>query len=472
MNQPKSYSINEVFDNTNLDLTYEFYSSKHTPFIVEQLSEILGKNVVLTGNRSIDGSPLNAILLKEYNSKKPRYQLKTGPGDYKNAMTRNSMTLMWINEHGELNNGTGLRVKLWYNHRELQTLRNISNMDIGKMVLKMDENFLHERFPKSAESTSSMSIKKLIPLGNFINASAVINDMKSVFELPIKEYYGVDFTDYTLGTLTFNYIVGNGYSNVSDMVKEAIDYYVLITYQTLNESDYSEYEVSELRRLTEDYLKLKNLYYNSEKFQEAYPDIKVMTDLNPSPLEIKAKWHMLRDTLFNVMFESGFRKGKFNWDSESGTYQLKDVKLTGTILKGFDLIKCEMNGCILEDIHLWGTKVNNSRLRIGTLISGNKITESHLQNIRADRANQIDKGYIMNHGEIINCKVTDSIIFNAGIGKNAKLDENCTLIEPRDFRPVPKLGVIIEEPRDYKWIKSLGGERKPMEWGNEFKTDY
>jgi hypothetical protein len=467
----KSYSIAEVFDNAEIDFTYEFYSSKHTPFIVEQLSEILGKNVVLTGDAGYHPSPLNAILLKEYNGKRPRYQLKTGSMPYNDVNPRMDFTLMWMNENAVLDYSTVLKTRLSFNHRDLQTIQNISNMDIGKLVLKMDENYLRGRFPAGSESPFSMSIKRLVPLGNFINASKVIHDMKSVFQLPINEYFALDFTEYTRGSLTFNYICGE-YASDPDSVKEALQYFVLTTYQALNENEYTQKEIFELEKLTEDYLQLKNLYYNSEKFTETFKDIRVMMDLNPSPQVLKSQWHMIRNPLFQVMFESGFRKGKFNWDSEVGSFQIKDAVLSGTKISGFDLVDCKVKGCILEDVHTWGTQINNSRVKIGTLVTKSKVEGSFLENVRADRTNNINKSIIRNNGEIINCKVDDSVIFHAGIGKNAKLEEGCTLIDVKDFRPGIKQGVEIKEIRDYRWIKSLGGEKEDKGFANEFKTDY
>jgi len=472
MKKAKTYSVSEVFENTELDLIYEFYTSKHTDFIVEQLSDILGKNVVLTNEKEYQASPLNAILLKEYNAKKPKYQLKVGNTPYNLINPRHNFILMWINENATLNYSTLLKAKLSFNHQNLNTLSTISQMNVGKMILKIDENYMFNRFPDAAESPFSMSIKKITPLSNFINASEVINNMDAIFQMPIQEYYALDFTEYTNGSITSNYICGD-YSNNPDAIAEALEYFIITTYQCLNETEYTLKEVNELKRLTEDYLNLRNLYYNSDKFLKEYKDITIMSDLIKLPEVIKSKWHIIREPLFKLIFESGFKKGKFNWDSQEGSFQIKDAELKGTKIKGFDIVNCKLTGCILENNHLWGTEINNSRLKIGTLVNKNKIYESYIENIRADRDNAIFDSYIKNAGEIINCKVENSIIYNAGIGKSAKLDEGCTLIESRYLRAKEAtMGVQMKEIRDYRWIKSLDGEKEEKGYGNEFKTDY
>ena len=115
----------------------------------------------------------------------------------------------------------------------------------------------------------------------------------------------------------------------------------------------------------------------------------------------------------------------------------------------------------------------NSRVSKSTLISGNKVQSSLLEICRVDRANTIEKSYIVNQGEIINCEVNESIIKNAGIGQNAKLDEECTVIEDRQLSiPPPGEGLQIGEIRDYRWLKDMRENEPEPGFGNEFKINY
>ncbi len=469
----KNYSIKEVFDSTRIALTFEFYSSKVDQFMVKELSEILGQQVYLTGDETYQPTYTSSILLKEYNSKRPRYQLKVGPKKYNDLNPSLRTLLMWINEHGSLDYSTNLKSVLSFEHKDLQTINSISNMDIGKMILKLDENFLYNKFPEAKKSPFSLSIKRLVPLGNFINASGIIRDLNKVFRMPMKEYYGVDFTNYTRGLLGFNYICGQNYSDNPALIEEVLQYYTITTYQVLNETDFPPSQVKELQRLTKDYQQLRILYYNADKFQEVYENIKLFIDLENHPEIIKSKWTQIRDPLFKVIFESGFDKGSFNWDSENGNYQIKDANLTNTVLENFEVINCELNACVLEDIHGWKNTIKNSRIHMGTLLQSNIIEESYLQNVRVDRNNKINKCYIINNNnEIINCKVNESIIKYAGIGKDAKLSEDSIIVAKREEPPQMLKGIEVKELRDYKWIKNLMGEKKDKGFENEYKTDY
>ena len=76
-------------------------------------------------------------------------------------------------------------------------------------------------------------------------------------------------------------------------------------------------------------------------------------------------------------------------------------------------------------------------------------------------------------GEIINCEVNESIIKNAGIGQNAKLDEECTVIEDRQLSiPPPAEGLQIGEIRDYRWLKDMRENDPVPGFANEFKINY
>lgn len=474
MRNPKSYAISEVFDNAEIDLVFEFYTSKDIKFIGEDLSNILGKLVVASIDESHKPTWTTSILLQEFKAQKSKYTLKVGPQQYNNLKPGLRFLLMWINENATLDHFTGLQVGLAFNHQKLQTLKHISNMDIGKMILKIDENFIFEKFEESKNNAYSMSVKKIIPLSNFINASGVINSMANVFQLPISEHHGIDFTDYTHGNLKFNYIRGKQYSDKPDQIEQVLEYYILTTYQSLNEQDYTSFEESELAKMTEHYLSLKNSWYNSEKFVNENKDLKIMVDLSTNPGVIQTHWEHIRKPLFGILFESGPLKGKFNWDSEEGVFQLKDSKISGAFIQNMELVNCELDGCILEQAQLWATKIKNSRLERSTLVTKNEVSKSMLEMVRADRINKIEESYIKNNGEIINCKVTGSFVKNAGLGKNAKLDESSIVINTREFQPKVVMGVTTPEIRDYKWIKTLRSDDYDDDkgYGNEFKTDY
>lgn len=470
--RPKNYSIQEVYNNTYLGFNFEFYSSKKTEFIAEDLSKSLGKQVMITGSAKTVPTWSNAVLLKEYNGKRPRYQLKIAPQDYFSLGPALQGILEWINNNAALDYSTKLSVDLSFNHRNLQTLSTVSNMDIGKMILKIDENYLYERFPEMKQSPFALSIKRIIPFDGFINVSNPLHSLNTSFQLPIAEYYAIDFTEQTMGNLRFNYIGGSNYSEDPNKVNESIKYYIFSTYQVLNSQGYTPEMQYELKKLTEEYSKMRRSYYEPEYFINEYKDIRISVNLNRSEQITKTYWNKLRDPLLKLVLESDLRKGDFNLDTDEGRLELRGAELNGVKIKGFHLVECQIKGFV-ENCKIWQSKIYNSRINKSVLVSGNDIETSLIESSRVDRSNVIDRSYIVNTGEIINCEVNESIIKNAGIGQNAHLDENCTLIEDRNILPDPPAeGIKVEGVRDYRWLKDMRKTEPEEGFANEFKIKY
>lgn len=466
--KPKTYSIKEVLNSTLVGFTFEFFCSKESQFIIEDFKQILGKNIVITDEQKIQPTYTSAILLKEYDGVRPRYQFKVDYQPFNEISTFLNTMLFWINENATLNNSTILKTKLQYNFNELKTINSISNMDVGKLVLKIDENFVYNRFPEMTESPYAMSVKKLIPLNMSVNASNVVH-LKNSFKMPVAEYYGIDFTEQTRGELTFNYI-GGKYSDKPNEVNELLEYYIITTYQSLNEIDYLPSEIHELNQLTEEYRTFRKCYYNAKRFFETYKDFTVYIDLSKSPSLLETQWVQIRDVIGKLILENNIKKCKFNWDTEMGVFQIKNAHIEKSIIKGFQIVDSDITG-IVEGCHLWKCNIDNSRLKSTTLVNNNKLSDSFLENVRADRNNIISDSYIKNSGEILNCKINESIIINAGIGDKAKLDENCLVVQPKEEFSVPSVnGIDIKETRDYKWIKTFRrNDYKDEGFANEYK---
>ena len=172
-----------------------------------------------------------------------------------------------------------------------------------------------------------------------------------------------------------------------------------------------------------------------------------------------------------LMLECEFRKGKFNWDSAEGRFQIKEAKLSGGKISQLDIVDCEIQS-VVEDCGVWNSTLKNSRIILSTLVEHNKIEDCVLERVRADRNNTIKKSSIYNAGEIINCNVSESIIKDAGIGKEAKLDEECVVIEPKRKIEKQAKPLNVEEVRDYKWLKDLNKERKDKGFQNEYKPKW
>ena len=468
MKKPKQYSLSEVFNAANIGVIFEFYSSKNDDFIIKDLNKLTTKNIVLT-NSDYDPSFSNAILMKEYNGKKPKYYFKIAPQNFKSIIPIVTEVLEWLSETSECTADTLMRVNMSFNNRHLETLQTISGMSTDKLILKFNEDYVYERFPEQKGSSYTMSIKELLPFNENLVTNDIVKNVNYIIGLPQKNYYGINFENYTRGILEFNYIGGKNYSEKNKEILELLEYYVIKTYQSLNELEYSRDELRELRELTNTFYKIQEAYYEPAQFFKLFPDIKVSVDVKYADQVIKSYWPKIRNTLFEVVVNGHFKKGEFNLDTNIGKYQLRNAELKSSKISNFDLVRCNIQG-IVENCNLWTCEVNNARLYNSKIVRGTDIKNSYLHKVTVNRENSLENCIIENMYEIINCKITESIVKFAGIGKDAKLDENTVIIDQED-KITQKLetGIFVEQIRDYKWIKELTGKK---EEGHVFGNEY
>lgn len=468
MSKPKTYTLPELFSSTLLGFTFEFYSSKAVNFIIEELSKITIKNIILTNFDSYNPSYGDAILFKEYEGSKPKYSLKLSQQRYDSIMPIVKEVLKWISNTSECKNDTLLRVNLSFDHNHLKTINSISNMNTQKLLLKIDEDYIYERFPEQKNSAYCMSVNNVTPLSEISYTSDLVKNINYIIGIPTKNYYGINLSDYSRGIIEFNYIGGIDYSEKEKEILEVIQYYIIKTYQSLNEADMSNEEYNKLRKLTDNYYKIQEIYYDSNKFNEIFPEINLFVDLRKDSQIIKSYWTKIRNMLFEAIINNNFKKGDFNYDTQYSSFQIRNAELKCTNLKNFDIVKCDISG-VTEKCNFVSCEITNARIYQSVIVNNSEVKDSYLKNVLIEHKNIIDNCFIDNNYELINCTVKNSIIKFASLGQTVNIDDNSIIIDRQDKIEQNNSGIEIEEIRDYKWIKNLTGKKSEQHtMGNEF----
>jgi len=468
MGKAKSYSVLEVLNFSDVGLLFQFYSTKESNFIISDLSACTSKNVLLTNEVKYNPTYSNAILLKEYEAKRSRYQFIIAPQNYHSILPIIDSVTKWIAESAETTYDTILKMSLSFNHHNLETPSTISGMNPTRLVLKFDENFIYSRFPEQKHSPYALSIKTLAPVTTYINEKEIAQNINYLITLPSAEYYGIDFSNYTRGILECNYIGGKEYAKKPKEIKEILEYFIIKSYQgLLNEEYYAQFEVEEMKRITEDFGKIQMAYVNPDIFLKEFKELKVYVDLKTSVQMVKTFWSVIRKPLFEMILNGKLRKGQFNYDTQTGKFQLRKAAIGGTLLKNLEFFKCEITG-VMENCTFQDCNVVNSRAYNSKFIQGNKVINSYLEGASINKNNEIVKSYIVNNEEIVNCTVKESIIKFATPGKNLILDENSTMITATQALPEKTDAVQIEEIRDYGWIKDMNKKSNDVGYGNSY----
>ena len=454
MNSPKSYSLLEVFNYVNMGFVFEFYSSKETSFIIKELGAKTVKNIVYTNDIDYVPSYVNAVLVKEYDGDKPRYSFKLALQNFHSVVPIAKNVLEWISETSECLNDNRMKVHLSFDNGHLNTLESISVMDTAKLILKFDEEYVYERFPNQRNSPYCTSIKTLSRINENTFSLSVVKSKNSIIKPPVNEYNGINFNLSNMGVLEFNYIGGANYSEKEKQIIEVLEFYVLKTFQSLNEQFYTVEEVKELNELSKNYITQQEYFMTIESFKKEYPDITVYANLDTNDQVIKTFWSYIKKDLFEMVINNSFTKGEFNYDSDLSRCQIRNATLEGFTIKNLDLINCNVSG-VLENCTANKCTIKNSRIYLSKILRENTIDNSYLKNVIIDSDNEISQCIVDNLNETINCIVNKSIIKFAGIGQLARLDESSVVIERKEYTPSNKMGVEVEEIRDYKWISDM-----------------
>ena len=94
-----------------------------------------------------------------------------------------------------------------------------------------------------------------------------------------------------------------------------------------------------------------------------------------------------------------------------------------------------------------------------------------LTSLNSCEANEINKCYVVNNEEIINCEVKESVIKFATPGKNMKIDENSTIVVKQLPLPKKNEAIDIEKVRDYVYIKDMRSNKDQTDFGNSYNRD-
>lgn len=454
MRKPKHYSVLETLNFSNVGLIFEFYSTKETNFVVSDLSKLTGKNIVLTNEFTYYPTYSSALLIKEYEASRSRYQLHVAQQNYHSVLPIIDEVASWISENCETTFDTQLNFSLSFDHKHLDTLSHISMMNPVRLILKFDENFVYQRFPDRKGSPYALSIKSLAPITNYINESEIARNINFILSTPYAKFYGLDFTNYTNGILECNYVGGKDYASKIKEIKDILEYFVIKTYQSINEEDLDDYEKNEIKIITEGFDKIQSSFYDPEIYLKEFKDLKVYVDLQTSRQILKTYWSRIRGPLFEMILNGGLINGQFNYDTQVGRFQLRKGKVGGTTIHDMDLVECELSG-VFQSCVFRGCNIKKARLYDAKITANNKINESFLGRVSVNKGNEINNCYVINNEEVINCNVTNSVIKFATPGKNLQLDESSTLIVKEMPLPKKTEAVEVDEIRDYSWIKQM-----------------
>ena len=435
---------NEILNSALIGFEFEFFSNKKFPTVAAEMSSLLGKRVVPAYKMNSKGEKIpgaHTDVNVDYNNYKLEHdfsggiammELVTGPTPFFEAKIILAKVLNWIKQNGKTTDRTGIHINISFNR--FTTPNNnvdISALDVLKLVLTFDEDYIYERFPERRNNVFARSIDYVIPNNIFSFDYNIKTINRSSFSVPSEKYFGFNFSKLANGYLEMRYLGGKNYEDKIVEILECMDYSALTIYDCLVNGTYTEENLSKLRSRLADHKKFINSIVNHKVFSIFYKDIDVYVDLKNTDQLLSTYWNEYRNVLFDLIYRNGLKSGHINLDIDLHRYQVKDgVFKKPWGLTSYDLVDCKLKNSILDQCVLMGCKISYSRLYFCEIVLDNTIDDSKVKSSYIKTLdNRFSNCYIDNQphnvkGDIVNC-----IIRSGGISDLTAIDDKTTVVD-------------------------------------------
>jgi hypothetical protein len=425
---------------------FEFFSNMVRGRIVESLSKLLGKKVILS-SKYHSKIPVTQEVFKlepDYSGGSKMNELITGPLPYAEAIPVLIKVLKWIDENGWTNDKCAFQFNISFDKMRKDVGSRMENLDRLQFILGIDEGMIYSKFGNRMNNVYAKSIKKIVPRNRFSSIDDLTTIDPKIFKLPDDKYYGANFTKLKDGYIEIRYLGGRDYQKKISEIREIIDYIIIHLYNILSgRSTYSQKDLDSLKQMMREYSKVVKSFSDPRAFFRNYPDFHLLVDLKGFEENIKTYFPVIRDKVFDLIVEGGVRHGFFNYDTSTGRFQLKDARCRdASYITDFDLLNCDIKGSRVINCNLYSCKVKNCQIEDSQLLTGNTIENSKVKNTSAEYSNNLEECYIDCAGKSIDCNVKGGVIRKADLGRNAKVSKETE--EVKDFEDIRKARFVSD----------------------------
>ena len=437
MSNPENYFDRlHALNASVIGFEFEFFSNMIRGRIVESLSKLLGKKVVLSSkyHSKIPVSSDTFKLEPDYSGGSKMNEFITGPMPYSEAIPVLIKVLRWIDENGWTNDKCAFQFSVSFDKMRRDVVTRMENLDKLKFILGLDEGIIYSKFGNRTNNVYAKSIKKVVPRNRFSFIEDLTTIDPKIFKLPDDKYYGANFTKLKDGYIEIRYLGGRDYQKKVNEIREIVDYIVIHLYNILSgRSGYTENDLKSLKNMMKDYSKVVKSFSDSRSFFLHYPDFHLLVDLKGFEENIKTYFPIIREKVFDLIVEGGVRHGFFNYDTSTGKFQLKGARCrNASYITDMDLLDCDIKGSKMFNCNLYSCSVKNSHLEECQLETGNTVSNSKLKKTSSNYSNFLEDCYIDCEDKIIDCEIKGGVIRKADLGRNSKVSDSTERVKDFD----------------------------------------
>ena len=442
-----------ILKNSVIGLEFEFYTKRPYYKLLELLNRELHP-IKVWGFRKYHSSfkpdKDNFKIEPDLSGGVDLVELVTGPMPYVDAKIIMLKILKLMQEHTHTDEKCSIHINISFDKDSGKDLNDLNPL---KIILDVDEDLVFKYFPNRKDNFYSKSVKKLIPFKEYTFSDDAVNIVISNLELPDTKYFGINIKNYTEGRLEFRYIGGTDYHKKTNEIIELLDYFVLLTWNSIDiELDEDDREKL-LDYLSENISNFKR-FRTYEDFIGEFPSIRIEVDRSDLFSTIKSYYDKMYDTLFEILSNTyNLRNAIINYDTERMRIEIVDTYVKGIFdLKGLDFIDCQIfEGTYyksnFEDCDMKNSHVENCDIR------DSEVFNCKLTNCNVYEGTTLEKVYF--YGGYLNGHMESGIFRGGVIGPEATIGDGVKMVTDDDnyFGTTLKGSVLKKD--DKKEIKKL-----------------
>ncbi len=439
------FERSQILSSAIIGFEFEFFSEMVRGRIVDSLSKLLGKKIILT-NKYHSKIPVSSDTFKlepDYSGGSKMNELITGPLPYSEAMPVLIKVLKWIDENGWTTDKCAFQFSISFDKFD-KSIKRIEELDKLQFVLGIDEGMIYSKFGNRTNNVYARSVKKVVPRNRFSNLENINTIDPKIFKIPDEKYYGANFTKIPKGYIEIRYLGGRDYQKKINAIREVIDYVLTFTSDILaGRRNYTKTDLDNLKSLMKEYSKVVRSFSDPESFFLNFPDLHILVDLKGYEENIKTYFPLIREKIFDLIVEGNVKNGFFNYDTSNGRFQLKDAKIKdASILDNLDLINCKIRGSKLDNCRFYGCDVKNSEIHNSELFNANVVTDSKVQDTSATYGSKLIGCFIDSPRKMIDCEVKGGVLRKADLGRNSEVSEDTEKV--KDFNEIRQSRFITD----------------------------
>lgn len=411
---------------------FEFYTNKSYYKLMEYLSNQL-KPIKIHGFRKyhskFETDEDNFKIEPDLSGGYDMIEIITGPIPYVNAKIILLKILKILQDIAKTDDRCSVHINISYDEDKSKKILN--NINILKLLLNIDEDYIYRYFPERKDNIYAKSVKNIIPFKGFDYSNDAVKILVNNLELPDTKYYGININTIEKGRLEYRYVGGEDYQFKTSEILLLMDYFIALTWNSIDEI-LDDDDIDELKSYLFKNINIFKNFTNYDYFISEFPTIDIEVDRLSEYSVLNAYYSSFYEEIYDLIQNTyNLSNCLLNFDTQQNRLELVDADFRTIFdVSNLDIIESVANSGRYNHCNFISSEIVNGNIKGGSIIDSN-VLNSKVEFCKIDSNTEIDNTYL--YGCQIDGHITgDSVLRLCKIGPNAILDDSVRIISDQN----------------------------------------